>query len=65
MTAVARLEAGKKYALPQINEERVSRCQDALMRFIQIPDFTYEKRGLLALGLREGFKNPEIEAWPA
>lgn len=50
-----------KPALLRLDEKRVARCQDVLLQFIQTPDFTYEKRDLLTLGMKEGFKNPEIE----
>ena len=43
------------------DENRIAKCQDILQKSIQITNFTYEKRDLLALGLREGFKAPEIE----
>jgi putative mRNA 3-end processing factor len=45
----------------KIDEKRVGRCQDLLQKSIQISDFTYEKRDLLALGMKEGFNGREIE----
>ncbi len=45
----------------KLNEERVARCEDVLLQFIQTPDFTYEKRDILTLGMKERFKNSEVE----
>lgn len=50
-----------KPASPRLDEERVARCQEVLLQFIQAPDFTYEKRDLLTVGMKEGFKNSEVE----
>jgi Cft2 family RNA processing exonuclease len=50
-----------KLTSPKPDEERVDRCQEVLVQLIQTPDFTYEKRDLMTLGIREGFKNSEIE----
>ena len=45
----------------KFDEERVARCEDTLREIVGIPEFTYEKRDLLAGGLKEGFKIHEIE----
>lgn len=45
----------------KLDESRIGKCQDVLLDAIQIPNFTYEKRDLLALGIKEGFKGPEVE----
>jgi putative mRNA 3-end processing factor len=45
----------------ELDEKRIAKCQDVLQNFIQIQEFTYEKRDVLALGMKEGFKGPEIE----
>lgn len=53
-----------KRAMPsriKIDEKRITRCQDFLQNSIQISNLTYEKRDLLALGIKEGYKPPEIE----
>jgi putative mRNA 3-end processing factor len=45
----------------KLNERRIAKCQNIIQNSIQISDFTYEKKDLFALGMREGFKGPEIE----
>ena len=45
----------------KLDEKRIAKCQDVLQKFIQIHDFTYEKRDVFALGMKGGFKGPEIE----
>jgi putative mRNA 3-end processing factor len=51
----------KKSQAVKLDEKHLSALQDAFTNFIQTPGFTYEKRDLTALGLREGFKTSEIE----
>jgi putative mRNA 3-end processing factor len=46
---------------PKLDQERVARCEDTLRKIVQVQEFTYEKRDLLALGLKDGFKAQEIE----
>lgn len=45
----------------KVDEGRIAKCQDTILRFVQIPDYTYDKRDLMALGIKEGFAAPEIE----
>lgn len=45
----------------KLDEKRLLTFQNILMRFIQTPGFTYEKRDLMALGLKEGFRSTEVE----
>ena len=47
--------------LTKVDPERVSECEDILQSVVQVQDFTYEKRDLLAAGLKEGFKPHEVE----
>ena len=51
----------KKPHAVRLDENRLSAFRDVLMNFIQTPGFTYEKRDLMAVGLREGFRSTEIE----
>lgn len=51
----------KKAQLVKVDEKRLLAFQDILMRFIQTPGFTYEKRDLMTLGLKEGFRSIEVE----
>lgn len=46
---------------PKIDDRRVAKCQEAILKFMQIPDFTYGKQDLLGLGMKEGYKSPETE----
>ncbi len=45
----------------KLEDRRVTKCQDAILQLIQVPDYTYEKRDLVALAFKEGFTAPEIE----
>jgi putative mRNA 3-end processing factor len=45
----------------KLDETRVSKCGDLLREFVETPGFTYQRQDLLALGMREGFRGPEIE----
>jgi putative mRNA 3-end processing factor len=51
----------RKLALVKVDDERVARCEDTLRKVVQVQDFTYEKRDLLAIGVKEGFKPQEVE----
>jgi len=51
----------KKTRPVKLDEKRLLDFQDILIRFIQTPGFTYEKRDLMALGLKEGFRSTEVE----
>ena len=51
----------RKTPSPKINQKRVLQFQDVLTRLIEAPGFTYERRDIVALGLREGFRIVEIE----
>lgn len=51
----------KKPPRVKLDENHLLAFRDVLMNFIQTPGFTYEKRDLMALGLREGFRSMEIE----
>lgn len=51
----------KKPRQVKLDENHLLAFRDVLMNFIQTPGFTYEKRDLMALGLREGFRSREIE----
>lgn len=45
----------------KVNEKRVLAFQEILMGFMDTPGFAYEKRDIMALGLKEGFRSLEIE----
>jgi putative mRNA 3-end processing factor len=45
----------------KLDEMRVAKCGDLLQRLVETPGFTYQKQDLLAIGMREGFRGPEIE----
>jgi hypothetical protein len=51
----------RKPAPMKLDGVRISRCQETILKAMEVPDFTYEKRDLMALGLREGFRSQEIE----
>jgi len=51
----------KKTQVIKLDETRILTLEDRLMSFIQTPGFTYEKRDLMTLGLKEGFKSAEVE----
>jgi putative mRNA 3-end processing factor len=51
----------KKTHPAKLDEKRLLALEDVLMSFIQTKGFTYEKRDLMALGLREGYRSAEIE----
>ncbi len=51
----------KKTQVIKLDETRILTLEDRLMSFIQTPGFTYEKRDLMNLGLKEGFKSTEVE----
>lgn len=51
----------KKVPQIKIDEKRVSAFQQTLSQFIRDPGITYDKRELMALGLREGLRKEEIE----
>ncbi len=51
----------KKPQQVKLDENHLLALRDVLMNFIQTPGFTYEKRDLMALGLREGFRSNEVE----
>jgi hypothetical protein len=51
----------KKSQLPKPNEKRVLAFVDLLMKLIETPGFTYERRDVVALGLREGFRGMDID----
>jgi putative mRNA 3-end processing factor len=51
----------KKAQLIRLDEKRLAALQEILMEFIQTPGFTYEKRDLMALGLKKGFRSIEVE----
>jgi len=44
-----------------VDEKRVLAIQEILVRFMETSGFTYEKRDVMTLGLREGFRSTEIE----
>ena len=59
-------ELAANIALPRpskakLDDNRIAKCQDVILKFIEVPDYTYEKRDLGALGIKEGFSAPEIE----
>lgn len=45
----------------KVDERRVIHCQDAILKVTETPDYVYEKRDLVAVGIRAGFTVPEIE----
>ncbi len=45
----------------KLDDKRIAKCQDVILKFIEVPDYTYEKRDLVALGIKEGFSVSEIE----
>lgn len=51
----------RKPQATKVDEKRVLALQEILIRFMETPSFTYEKRDILTLGLREGFRSTEIE----
>ncbi len=53
--------ARPKPSKPKIDDKRVAKCQDVILKLIEIPDYTYERRDLVALGFKEGFSVTEIE----
>jgi putative mRNA 3-end processing factor len=53
--------ARRKPVSVKVDEQRVSRCQAAILRGMEIADFTYDKRDLVAFGLRESFRSTEID----
>jgi len=50
-----------KPIVTRLDPERIGKCEDILRNAVQVQDFTYEKRDLLAIGLKEGFKLQEVE----
>jgi putative mRNA 3-end processing factor len=51
----------KKTQETKLDEKRLQAFQGILMNFIQTAGFTYEKRDLMAFGIREGFRSAEVE----
>jgi hypothetical protein len=51
----------RKPVSAKVDEQRVSRCQAAILQGMEMTDFTYDKRDVVAFGLREGFKSSEID----
>ena len=49
------------FSPPKLDEGRIAKCQDALLDSMTLSVFTYQKGDLLSLGMRHGFKRPEIE----
>ena len=45
----------------KLDDKRIVKCQDDILKLIEIPDYTYERRDLVALGIKEGFSTSEIE----
>jgi len=45
----------------KLDEQRILRCQQILLRSMQSPSFTYERRDLIVMGVREGFRSEEVE----
>ena len=54
-------EVSRVKPVAKLDQERVARCEDTLRKIVQVEEFTYEKRDLLAVGLKDGFKAQEIE----
>jgi hypothetical protein len=53
--------APRKSQRAKLDERRVLAFEDTVMQIIETPSFTYEKRDIMALGLKEGFRSTEIE----
>ncbi len=53
--------ARPKPSKPKIDDKRIARCQDVIVKLIEIQDYTYEKGGIVAVGLRASFNALEIE----
>jgi hypothetical protein len=51
----------KKITVKPLDEKRILRAQEILIQNIQTSGFTYDKRDLVALGVKEGFRIEEIE----
>jgi putative mRNA 3-end processing factor len=51
----------KQTVVSNVDPERVAECEDLLRKVVQVQNFTYEKRDLLGLGLKEGFKPQVVE----
>ncbi len=45
----------------KLDERKIAKCQEIILQFVQVSDYTYEKRELVGLGFREGFTAPDIE----
>jgi putative mRNA 3-end processing factor len=44
-----------------LDETRLARCQELLLKSFQIPGYTYDKRDLIALALKDGYRIEEVE----
>lgn len=51
----------RKPQATKVDEKRIVAFQEILIKFMETPGFTYEKRDIMALGLKEGFRSTEIE----
>lgn len=53
--------APKRTQRAKVDEKRVLAFQETVMQSMEMSNFTYEKRDIVALGLKEGFRIGEIE----
>lgn len=44
-----------------LDEVRIARCQELLLKFFEIPGYTYDKRGLIERAMKEGYRNEEVD----
>jgi metal-dependent hydrolase (beta-lactamase superfamily II) len=51
----------RKTVPAKLDEQRILRCQQTVLRAMQSPNFAYERRDLIAMGVREGFRSEEVE----
>ena len=51
----------KKQVIVKLDERRVLRCQEIILKAMETPDYAYDKSDLVALGLKEEFRVPEVE----
>lgn len=50
----------KPVSMP-VDEEKLATCEDYILKLVQVPDLTYDRRELIARALNEGFKLQLIE----
>ena len=44
-----------------LDEVRLARCQELLLKSFEIPGYTYDKRDLITLAMKDGYRNEEAE----